>query len=165
MAAEPGTDNRRDRAPTIADVEVTVPAAPRIGWTRRAAPIAGGVAAAVAGVLVWHNDPAAGGSRFPGCAFHSATGLWCPGCGLTRGMHALFNGHVGAALAANVFTPLALVAIVWLLAGWGRTAWGRPALRLPRRVERVLIVAGPVMVLGYGVLRNIPAPPFRSLTP
>ena len=165
MAAERGTDNRLAQPPTIGVVEIVVPVAPRTGWSRRVAPIACCAAAGVAGVLVWHNDPAAPGSRFPGCAFHNATGLWCPGCGLTRGMHALLNGHVGSALASNVLTPIALVAIAWLLVSWTRTSWGRPPLRLPRRVQRVLVVAGPAVALGYGVLRNIPAAPFRSLAP
>jgi hypothetical protein len=111
------------------------------------------------------HDPAAPGSHFPPCAFHSATGLWCPGCGLTRGLHALLGGHAGAALSYNVFTPVAVVAIVWLLVSWTRLAWDRPALRLPPQLQRVLVVAGPVVVLGYGVLRNIPAAPFRSLAP
>ncbi|MFT3853790.1 MAG: DUF2752 domain-containing protein [Ilumatobacteraceae bacterium] len=146
-------------------MDVTVAAPARSGRLARAAPVACCAAAGVAGVLVWRNDPAAPGSGFPACAFHSATGLWCPGCGLTRGIHALFNGHVGTALSSNVFTPVALVAIVWLLVSWLRTAWGRPALRLPQGAERALIVAGPVLVLGYGVLRNIPASPFRSLAP
>jgi len=123
------------------------------------------VAVGVATVLVAANDPAASSSRFPACVFHSATGLWCPGCGLTRGLHALLNGHVGAALSSNVFTPIAVVGIVWLLVSWTRVAWDRPALRLPRRAERWLLIGGPVLLFGFGLLRNIPAAPFRSLAP
>jgi len=149
----------------VQTVEQVAGVDPAPSWTRRIAPVACCAAVGVAGVLVWHNDPAAPGSRFPGCLFHSATGLWCPGCGLTRGVHALLNGDVGAAMASNIFTPLAIVAIVWLLVGWLRRAWDRPTPRLPHRVERVLMIAGPAVVLAYGVLRNIPAAPFRSLAP
>jgi len=144
-------------------VEVT--AARRAPVLRRIAPIAGGAAVVAGAVLVATNDPSAPGSHFPACAFHSATGLWCPGCGLTRGMHALLGGHLGTAMSSNLFTPLAAVAIVWLLVSWVRIAWDRPALRLPRQVERRLAVAGPAVVLAYGALRNIPLAPFRWLAP
>jgi len=132
---------------------------------RRAAPVVGCVAVAAGTVIVATHDPAAPGSRFPACAFHSATGLWCPGCGLTRGLHALLDGHLGAALSSNVFTPLAAVGIIWLLVAWVRSAWDRPVPRLPHRLERVLMIAGPALLLTYGVLRNIPAAPFRALAP
>ena len=167
MAADPAAHNQSPAGRTIREVEVLEIDEPisRSDRMRKAAPIACSVAVAAVGVLVWRNDPAVPGSRFPSCAFHSATGLWCPGCGLTRGVHALFNGHVGAALSSNVFTPVALVAIVWLLVSWMRLAWGHTALRLPQGVERSLIFAAPAVVFAYGLLRNIPVSPLRALAP
>jgi hypothetical protein len=136
-----------------------------IGRVARVAPIAACVAVGAAGLLVRDIDPAAPGSHFPSCAFHSATGLWCPGCGLTRGVHALLNGDVGAAFASNIFTPIAIIAIVWLLISWTRLAWGRPAPRLPHGAERWLMFGGPAVVFAYGLLRNLPLAPMRSLAP
>src|SRR3954469_4662288 len=52
------------------------------------------------------HDPNVSGSVFPACPFHAATGLWCPGCGMTRATYALLHGDLGAALSANVFLPL-----------------------------------------------------------
>ena len=155
------------RAHTIRLVEVVqvVESGSPTSWFGRTAPIATCVAVGAAGLLVRGNDPAAPGSHFPGCAFHSATGLWCPGCGLTRGVHALLNGNVGAAFASNVFTPIAMIAIVWLLVSWTRLAWGHGALRLPQRTERWLMFAGPAVVVTYGLLRNLPIAPLRSLAP
>jgi hypothetical protein len=135
------------------------------GGLGRAAPIAACLAVGAAGLLVRHDDPGAPGSHFPSCAFHSATGLWCPGCGLTRGVHALLNGDIGAAFASNIFTPVAIIAIVWLLISWTRLAWGRAPLRLPHRVERWLMFGGPAVVFAYGLLRNLPVAPLRSLAP
>lgn len=37
------------------------------------------------------------------CAFHAATGLPCPGCGLTRGLSALSQGDLSTALAMHPF--------------------------------------------------------------
>ena len=146
-------------------MESITPAFQRSAVVVRAAPVACGCAlAAVAGFVATH-DPAAAGSRFPGCAFHQITGLWCPGCGLTRGTYQLLHGHVGAALGYNVFTPLALTAIVVAWFGWLRSSWGATPLRLPASAGRWLAVAMPVLIIAYGVLRNLPVAPLRALAP
>lgn len=110
-------------------------------------------------------DPAAEGSRFPPCLFHVSTGLWCPGCGLTRATHHLLRGDVPAALATNVFTPLVIAAIVAAWWAWLRRAAGRPtptpAERLPARA--VPLLAATFVV--YGVARNLPFAPFDALAP
>jgi hypothetical protein len=149
-----------DAAAADAAVDVVAPR------TRdRLAAAACGCALAGAAVDTALNEPGAPGSRFLPCAFHRLTGLWCPGCGLTRGTHALFTGHPVEALGYNLFTPLALVGIVVAWAAWALRCWGRPVRnpfeRLPERWTQVLLVA----VLVFGVVRNLPFVPFRSLAP
>ena len=135
------------------------------GWWQRAAPVACGCALAGAAALVARLDPAAPGSHFPVCQFRSATGLWCPGCGLTRGFHQLFNGHLGSALHYNLFIPLVLVAVTASWWSWMLTSWGRPGLHMPRWAIRPMAFGLPIAIVIYGVVRNIPATPFRSLAP
>ena len=147
------------------EVAVEAPTVQPASWLRRAAPVACGCLLAGAAAVVTLNDPSAPGSRFPACQFHSLTGLWCPGCGLTRGFHQLFNGHIGAAISYNVFVPLVLVAIVGRWWTWTRTSWGRPPLQVPAVVTRHAGMTIAVAMVVYGVLRNIPAAPFRSLAP
>lgn len=132
---------------------------------RRVAPIACGCALIGAAAAVALNDPAAAGSRFPACQFRAVTGLWCPGCGLTRGFHQLFNGHLLSALHYNLFIPLVLLAVCGVWWSWLRTSWGRPAIRWPQRLTRPLAVGLPFAVVLYGVLRNVPATPFQWLAP
>jgi hypothetical protein len=133
--------------------------------TRRSAPIAAGAAlAAGAGFIAMHN-PGTSGFPYPTCAFYQATGLWCPGCGLTRGTYQLLHGHLGAALSYNIFTPVALVAILVVWSNWVRVSWGAPSLRIPPRMVRWLAIATPALVLVYGVLRNVPVAPLRALAP
>lgn len=133
--------------------------------SRRIAPLATGAALAGAALYVARNDPGAAGSRFPGCLFRESTGLWCPGCGLTRGMHSLFTGDVSAAVSTNLFTPLVAVLLVagWWM--WTRQAWGSTRPSALARVPLSWWVAGGVAVVAFGVLRNIPAAPFRALAP
>ena len=134
-------------------------------WLRRGLPIACGCATAgLAAVVAW-NDPSAANSHFPPCVFRATTGLWCPGCGLTRGLHQLFNGHVAAALSYNLFIPLAVVAAVLGWWSWLRSSWDRQPLKLPDWLMRPLVWGLPVAIVVYGVLRNIPAAPFDALAP
>lgn len=133
-------------------------------WTYRVGAVACGGAIAGGAVVVALNDPAAEGSGYPTCIFQTATGLWCPGCGLTRGLHQLLNGRVGAAMSYNVFVPLLVVAVAWGWWSWMRTSWGRAPLRAPRLVGQAMW-AVPVALVIYGVLRNIPTAPFNALAP
>jgi hypothetical protein len=136
------------------------------GWKQRAAPVLCGCALAGASAVIALNDPSAAGSRFPACVFHATTGLWCPGCGLTRGFHQLFNGHIGAALSYNLFVPLVLVAVVGSWFTWTLAVWGRPLRqRVSLTGSRWVTVGLPVILIAYAVLRNIPAVPFTALAP
>ena len=134
-------------------------------WLRRGLPIACGGATVGLAAIVALNDPAAANSHFPPCIFHATTGLWCPACGLTRAMHQLLNGHLGAALSYNVFVPVAVVAALLGWWSWMRTSWDRPALPIPARLLRPLVWVMPSALAIYGVLRNIPAAPFTALAP
>ena len=136
---------------------------------QRAAPIACGVGLAAGAVAVAIGDPAASGSRFPGCIFHATTGLWCPGCGITRGTHQLLNGHIGAALGYNIFTPVAIAAIMIGWFTWTRRSWGKPPLtwayHWPTRWSARWFASLPAIAVGFTVLRNLPIQPFKSLAP
>ena len=43
----------------------------------------------------------------PSCPLYAVSGLYCPGCGTLRCLHALTHGDLGAALGFNVLTVLA----------------------------------------------------------
>lgn len=146
-------------------MELGLPASVHRDLGRRAAPIAcGGALAASAAFLATH-DPGAAGSRYPTCVFHQMTGLWCPGCGLTRGTYQLLHGHVGAALGYNIFTPLALTAICAVWFSWLRASWSGVPMHVPARAARWSTVVLPVLVVGFGILRNLPVAPLRALAP
>ena len=136
-----------------------------IDWKQRLLPIACGCALVGAAAVVALNDPAGAGSHFPACQFHAVTGLWCPGCGLTRGFHQLFNGHPLSALDYNLFVPVVLVAVIGSWWGWTRSVWGRPARVWPDGARRWIATGIPVALIAYGVMRNIPAAPVRALAP
>src|SRR5688500_20303324 len=53
-------------------------------------------------------DPGAAGSLFPSCLFHDLTGWYCPGCGITRALHALVHFEVARAFAMNALLVVSL---------------------------------------------------------
>ena len=144
------------------------PAAPRLPLSLRLAPVAP-LATACLGVAglayVAGHDPNANGSVFPVCPFHALTGLWCPGCGMTRATYALLHGNVAAAFSANVFLPvLAVLAVAgWLT--WFLPTIGRRAPRLMWRLPVGVWLGVGAALLAFGVLRNLPVPGLRALAP
>ena len=129
----------------------------------QAGPVLGLAGAGLAGaVLLRFVDPTRPGSGLPPCPFHWATGLYCPGCGATRAMHALAHFDLAAALAMNPLLVLALPAIALLLAdraGWLPAGWDT------RRWRLLDARAWAVLVSGVALARNLPWAPFSWLAP
>ena len=119
--------------------------------------------AAAGAALVRYFDPVAAGF-FPACPLYRMTGFACPGCGLTRGFHALFHGDVAAALQFNALIPFWVLVFGYVfvsLALFAARGRGLPMkLFHPAVLWIVLIV-----LLAFGVLRNLPFYPFTLLFP
>lgn len=122
-----------------------------------AAPIACGCCLAAGAVYVAAIDPSDGGTFIP-CPFRTITGLWCPGCGLTRAVHHLLRGHVVTAMHFNLFVIPIVLAIAaswlsWLTASAGlRPTWSP---RLSSRASTALIG----VAVAFAVIRNLPGVP------
>ena len=106
-------------------------------------------------VAVW-RDPSVLTTFPPPCIFRKATGIYCPGCGSTRALRALFGGDFFAALRYNPFSISVLFALPALL------VLRRPQFRV--LYYRLAVVAC-VFVLVFTVLRNVPLPAFDFLRP
>lgn len=123
----------------------------------------GGLVMGVTGLWLLRTfDPTAPGSPFPPCMFYSLTGWHCPGCGLTRCLHALAHGDLPQAFSMNPLL-LVLLALVPAVVGW-RAGWRPPWLR---PVVALLSTATfwVVLLMTYWVARNLPWPPFSWLAP
>lgn len=106
-------------------------------------------------------NPKSGG--YPPCVFHAATGLWCPGCGGARALHALLNGQVLTALHANALTMFTLPFLFAGVVIWASRSTSRP-IRFPR-IPAAAVWSFVIVVAVFSVLRNIPAHPFDLLAP
>ena len=98
----------------------------------------------------------------PKCFFHELTGLYCPGCGVQRSLHALLNGHVLAAIDYNLLFVLFLPLIIFFILAFslGRKHPSTSFIYKPIFSFTVVIV-----VVSFWVLRNIPVTPFSWLAP
>lgn len=116
--------------------------------------------AAVLAVGGWLLRDAAIWSLLPACPFHALTGWYCAGCGSTRLLHALLQGHLLHALRAN---PLAFVSLPGIVVDLALFASASTAPRVFGGLlsARLLLI----LIVGYTVLRNIPVLPFLWLAP
>jgi len=125
---------------------------------------AGAVGTAVGAGVVAYFDPSKS-TFIPVCPLLRLTGFACPGCGLTRGFHALFHGDIIPAIDFNLLVPLWAVVFGWifisliLLAIRGR---GLPSAWLTRPAVLTSLLG---VLIVFGMLRNIPAWPFTILFP
>lgn len=107
-------------------------------------------------------DPNAARSILPPCPFLALTGWLCPGCGSTRALHALLHGDLVRALAMNPLLVIASPLLAWMaLNAAGANPPGRRLL-MPWSANPNSWLA---VLLGYGVLRNLPWMPFAWLAP
>jgi hypothetical protein len=113
----------------------------------------GGGVAAVIGLVFAAFDPLSW-VIFPRCILHSMTGWYCPGCGTGRAVAQLAHGHWLTALRLNPVTVLGLPVIGAL--------WATGRLD---RVRPVWIWTMLAVLVVFGVLRNLPWPPFIWLAP
>lgn len=136
----------------------------RPAWAGPLATAAAGAGAAA--YLVLTHEPAGGGAFVP-CPLHATTGLFCPGCGITRATRELLRGDPLAALARNPFTPVILGLVAWAWLAWAAPAV-RPGLRVPPpgdvlRPSWAMALASALVV--FGIARNLPLPILHPLRP
>ncbi|MDQ3748235.1 MAG: DUF2752 domain-containing protein [Acidobacteriota bacterium] len=123
-----------------------------------------GIAAIGAGAfIVGYFNPTTA-NFFPVCPLYSLTGIHCPGCGLTRGFHALFHGDILTALHFNALLPVYafvfgfMFVSMFLVAVRGRgLSW---KIFPPSAMYGFLVLAA-----AFFVLRNLPFYPFTLLAP
>lgn len=113
--------------------------------------------------LVYAFDPARS-SYFPPCPLLVLTGIACPGCGMTRGFHALLHGDLAAVVDYNLLIPFVALFFAYLWVSLVLTAWRGRGLSFslfpPWSAYTFAVVA-----VAFMVLRNIPVYPLTFLYP
>lgn len=98
------------------------------------------------------------------CPFHWLTGWHCPGCGTLRGLHQLLHGNLAGAWGYNPLMVLCLPVLgyaVTSVAFFAVSGRKLAELRIPPRAAQAALV----VIVAYGILRNVPVYPFTLLAP
>lgn len=95
-------------------------------------------------IFVYSKDPF-NGPILP-CIFNKITGLYCPGCGMTRAVNSVFNFKF---YQAFIFNPL-----IFIMPPMLGVYYYLGHIKKPQLAKIVLILML-VVALGYGVLRNL----------
>ena len=117
-------------------------------------------AALVAAIFVWIF----GDSwlvRFPDCVFETITGIYCPGCGGTRSLIALFQGHFVRSFLFHPAVPYAFIVFIVFMTkmfllkhfGIGCEHPGRILVFIYIGIGITLVqwIVKLVLLLGYGI--------------
>ena len=96
---------------------------------------------------------------FPECPFRALTGIICPGCGSTRGLHHLLHGDIEKALLLNPLMFLLVPVLIFALVRHTNAVVIGQELK-GNRVPAKYIWALFVVVLFFWIVRNLPGYPF-----
>lgn len=96
------------------------------------------------------------------CLFHRITGLYCPGCGVSRMLLSMATLDFAAAFRWNpLLFVLSPFAAVYLLYGLYAYLFQKENVLL-RRTPGIVWILLIVLLVGFGVLRNLPGCAFLA---
>lgn len=116
------------------------------------------------GIVILRLFDPAHSAIFPPCPVQYLTGLYCPGCGSLRAIHALLHGDLQTAWAMNALTITLLPFIAYGLAYEAYVQFrGRPLTGLMLSARSIRALCG--LIVLFGILRNFSVYPFSLLAP
>lgn len=120
-------------------------------WVRRGFVLSSTAAVLAIGILHAWTPPS--DLVWSVCFFRRATGISCPGCGLTRAFAALAKGDLAAALTLHPLAPIFALEALVAWAAWGRVVLGRRQAALPWRALNATLLADAVALLALWCVR------------
>ncbi len=126
--------------------------------------VAGSLGTIAAGCAVLFLVDPSTSAFYPPCPFCALTGLYCPGCGTARALHALLHGHIGEALGLNPLMVVMLPFLGYSLLSYAilrARGWSLPGIPASPFWGWLALWA----ILAYWVLRNVPLYPLSLLAP
>ena len=97
------------------------------------------------------------------CVYYQISGIYCPGCGMTRAMRSMLKLDLYQAFRYNVFSVI-LLPFIGLYAVGGIYGWlFNKSNFMGNKIPSVIWIIFIIALLLYGILRNIPQ--FAYLAP
>lgn len=129
----------------------------------RAALLLGAAAVFAAGALyLYFHDP----YQYPlPCIIKLLTGMYCPGCGAGRACFSILHGKFFDAFCYNPLLVILLPFAGGYIAARGIDWAVTGGNHIDGKISIKLLLAVLIIILVYGILRNIPVFPFSLLAP
>lgn len=86
------------------------------------------------------------------CLVHLITGYWCPGCGGTRSVEALFKGNILTSLKYNPFVMLMVISAVLIYIRMILKSKGKIESILPENDNYIIVIT--IIMVIYYIARN-----------
>ncbi|RLZ11875.1 DUF2752 domain-containing protein [Faecalibacter macacae] len=113
----------------------------------------------------YQNNPSDNGTSFLRCPSNLLFKINCPGCGTQRAIHHLLHLEIAEAFRFNalfvLFSPLILVVFLLLIYNF----IFNKSVKIPLLSNKYFLITLLVIIVLFGVLRNIPVEPFTILSP
>ena len=93
--------------------------------------------------------------QLPPCWFHLITGYFCPGCGGTRAVRALFHGQLLQAVRFHPFVPYTAGVYLYFMATQAVERISCGKFPIGMRYHNYLVWTAVILILGNFVLKNV----------
>lgn len=111
---------------------------------------------------LYFHDPNVPGT-YPDCLFYKLSGLYCPGCGITRSTYSILHLQILHAFDLNPLAVLIMPVIGFDLTLW----WAKQFREINYRslLGRIPVKYVLSLFLLYWIFRNLPYYPFSLMAP
>ncbi len=93
--------------------------------------------------------------RMPPCLFHILTGYYCPGCGGTRAVKALFHGHILKAVYYHPLVPYAAVVYLSFMSTQAAERISRGKFAVGMHYHNCYVWIAAAIITANFILKNI----------
>ena len=111
------------------------------------------------------NNPTEKGTVFLRCPSNYLFGINCPGCGSQRAIHQLLHLDFAEALRYNALIVITLPFLIYIGLVWLYNFVYEEQVRIKIFYNNTFVWTLFIVIILYGVLRNIPVYPFTLLAP
>ena len=88
------------------------------------------------------------------CLFYKITHLYCPGCGGTRSVHSLLDGHLISSARYNPIVPYGVIIYLWYMISNTIENISKHKLRIGMKYHDIYLWIGLGILIAFCLFRN-----------
>lgn len=89
-----------------------------------------------------------------GCVFHQITGFYCPGCGSTRAVFALYQGDVLKSFYYQPFIPYVIITGGWFMISQTMERVSQGKIKIAMHFRMIYVWIGLTLLFGNCIWKN-----------